>query len=52
LVKHGIVRRVSGKLPPVKILGGGALAMKLVFERVATSASARAAIDASGSAVR
>jgi len=52
LVKLGLVRRVGGKLPPVKVLGGGTLVMKLVFERVATSASARAAIEASGSVIR
>ncbi|MEK9176783.1 MAG: uL15 family ribosomal protein [Patescibacteria group bacterium] len=49
---RGLVRRTGGKLPPVKILGGGVLSAKLTFENVAVSASAKSAIEASGSTIR
>lgn len=52
LVAKGVVRRVAGKLPPVKILGGGSLSVKLVFQGVKTSASAKSAIEAAGGTMR
>ena len=52
VVARGLARRVAGKLPKVKILGGGELTTKLTFEGVSASASARAAIDKSGGTVR
>ena len=51
LVAKGVVRRGSGKLPTVKILGVGALATKLIFEKVSFSASARALVEKSGSTI-
>ncbi len=52
LVKAGYVRRVSGKTPPVKILGGGTLSHKLSFEGVSVSAAAKAAIEKAGGSVQ
>jgi large subunit ribosomal protein L15 len=51
LVKAGLVRRVSGKIPPVKILGTE-LGTKLSFEKVAVSAKAKEAIEKAGGSVK
>ncbi len=51
LVRAGMVRRVSGKIPPVKVLGSGTLPHKLSFEKVLVSASARAAIEKAGGTI-
>jgi large subunit ribosomal protein L15 len=40
LLEKRIIRKRAGKLPAVKILGGGALSKKLTFEDVATSGKA------------
>jgi ribosomal protein L15 len=49
LVAKGLLRRRSGKLPSVKILGGlsrdAALPAKLIFQNVTVSMSARGAIE-------
>ena len=47
LVKAKLVRRISNKIPPVKILGGEIMT-KLVFENVTASASAKEAIEKAG----
>ncbi len=46
-----LIRRVSGKLPPVKILGTGEISMKLSFEEVTMSKSARAAVEKAGGTI-
>ncbi len=51
LVKRNLVRRVSGKIPPVKVLGD-AVSMKFNLKSMAVSASARAAIEKAGGSVK
>jgi large subunit ribosomal protein L15 len=48
LVEKGIVRKQSGALPKVKILGNGSLSGKLTFQSCAVSMSARKKIEALG----
>lgn len=48
IMKAGMVRRVDGKVPPVKILGGGELTKKLILVGIPVSASAKAAIEKAG----
>lgn len=48
IMKAGLVRRVDGKVPPMKILGGGELGKKLTVSGIRTSASAKAAIEKAG----
>jgi large subunit ribosomal protein L15 len=45
-----VIRKVSGKFPPVKILGGE-VGMALNFEKVSVSASAKAAVEKAGGKV-
>lgn len=52
LVKAGVVRRISGKVPPIKVLARGELTVKLSFEDVFISEVARATIEKAGGAVR
>ena len=51
LMKAGLLRRVSGKMPPVKILGTGEVPSKLTVEGLNVSASAKAAIEKNGGTV-
>ncbi len=48
LLKAGLIRARSGKLPRVKILGTGDLTKKLSVSGVALSLSAKAAIEKAG----
>jgi large subunit ribosomal protein L15 len=48
LADKGLVRKVSGKLPEVKILGRGALAKSLSFSGVSMSASTKLVIEKAG----
>jgi large subunit ribosomal protein L15 len=50
-MKAGLVRRVAGKVPPVKILGTGAISKKLTVEGVSMSASSKEAIEKAGGKV-
>jgi large subunit ribosomal protein L15 len=52
LAKKKLVRLVSGKMPPVKILGKGVLDKKLSFEGVTISDTAKAAIEKAGGLVK
>lgn len=52
LMKAGLLRRVSGKMPPVKILGAGDVPSKLTVEGVMVSASAKSAIEKNGGTVK
>ena len=51
LFSKGIVRRASGKIPRVKIVGDGTLAKKLSFSGVSLSASAKEQIEKTGGSV-
>lgn len=48
LVKKGLITLRAGKTPMIKILGTGELTKKLAVSGVATSASAKAAIEKAG----
>ena len=50
LVQKGFVRLVSGKIPPVKVLGD-TVSTKLRFKGVSASASAKAAVEKAGGSV-
>lgn len=52
LVKHKVLKTVSGSLPKVKILAGGELNKKLIFENCQVSASAKVAIEKAGGSVK
>ncbi|MBI4132553.1 MAG: uL15 family ribosomal protein [Candidatus Sungbacteria bacterium] len=51
LLKKNLIRRIKGKLPRIKILGGGADTKKFIFREVALSRSARASVEAAGGKV-
>ncbi len=51
LFEKGIIRRVKGAFPEVKILGTGDLKVKLSVEQCMVSASARAKIEGAGGKV-
>lgn len=48
----GLVRRVGGKMPRVKILARGELSKKLTFSGVTVSEAAKAAIEKAGGAIK
>lgn len=48
LVKHGVLRMVSGSLPKVKILGTGKLEKSLTFKDCVVSNSAKLLIEKAG----
>ncbi len=52
LLKKGIVRKVSGQLPKVKILSTGELDKKLTFINCLTSQSAKDKIEKAGSKIK
>lgn len=52
LIKKGIVSKVKGKTPKVKILGTGKLTRKLVVENCKTSKTAKEAIEKVGGTVK
>ena len=51
LVKRGLVLRVGGKLPDVKLLGSGEVSKKLLVKDCAISAGARVQIEKAGGSV-
>lgn len=51
LLARNLVRRAKGRAPVVKILGAGTLSKALVLKKCSVSASARAAILASGGTI-
>ncbi len=51
LLEKGLVRRIGGKIPKVKILGTGELAKKLTFKGFTFSGTAKAAIEKSGGTI-
>lgn len=52
LIKSGIVSKIKGKAPEVKILGSGELTKKLIFENCKVSESARKAIEKAGGTIK
>lgn len=55
LARLRLVRRISGKIPPVKIVGiveEGSVLPKLSFENVVATLSAKAAIEKSGGTIK
>ena len=52
LLKMGIVSKMKGKTPKIKILGTGKLTKKLVVENCKTSKTAKEAIEKAGGTVR
>ena len=52
LIKKGIVSKMKGKIPKVKILGVGKLTKKLVIENCKTSKTAREAIEKAGGSIK
>ena len=52
LMEKGLLRRVSGGIPPMKILARGSLSKKLtIMKGVALSADARSAIEKAGGSI-
>ncbi len=51
LFEKGLVAREEGRLPRIKILGRGALSKKLLLTGLATSASAKAAVEKAGGSI-
>ena len=51
LVKRGLIGRVGGKIPDVKLLGSGEVSKKLLVKDCAISAGARAQIEKAGGLV-
>jgi large subunit ribosomal protein L15 len=52
LIKKGIVSRMKGRNPKIKILGTGKLTKKLIFENCKFSASAKTAIEKAGGSIK
>lgn len=52
LLEKEMIRKESGALPRVKILGGGDISQKLVFRSCEVSESARKKIEAAGGSIR
>jgi len=52
LIKNGIVRRIKGKAPEVKILGSGKLTKKITVENCKVSKSAKEAIEKAGGTIK
>ena len=51
LVKRGLIGRVGGKIPDVKLLGSGEVSKKLLVKDCAISAGARVQIEKAGGSV-
>lgn len=51
LVQKGLVQKVNGRIPEVKILGGGEISKKLNFKGIKVSGSAREKIEKAGGQV-
>ncbi|MCX6723034.1 MAG: 50S ribosomal protein L15 [Candidatus Staskawiczbacteria bacterium] len=52
LLKKGLISKMKGKTPRVKLLGTGKLTKKLVVENCKTSKSAKEAIEKAGGVIR
>ena len=52
LIKKGIVSKIKGRSPKIKILGTGKLTKKLVVENCKTSKTAKEAIEKAGGTIK
>jgi len=52
LIKKGVISKIKGRAPKVKILGTGKLAKKLVVENCKVSETARKAIEKAGGSIK
>ena len=52
LLKAGIISKIEGKMPKVKILGNGKLTKKLVIENCKASKTAKDAIEKAGGTIK
>ena len=52
LINKGIISKIKGKTPKVKILGTGKLTKKLVVENCKTSKTAKDAIEKAGGSIK
>ena len=52
LIKKGIISRMKGRNPKIKILGTGKLTKKLIVENCKTSKSAKEAIEKAGGSIK
>jgi len=52
LIKKGIISRMKGRAPQIKILGTGKLTKKLIVENCKTSKSAKEAIEKAGGSIK
>ena len=52
LIKNGVISRIKGKAPQVKILSTGKLTKKLIIENCKTSKTAKEAIEKVGGSVK
>jgi large subunit ribosomal protein L15 len=52
LLERGVIRRIKGRLPRVKILGQGKLTKKLIIENCQVSKQAREKIEKAGGSIK
>ena len=52
LIKKGIVSKIKGKMPRVKLLGTGKITKKIVVENCKASKSAKEAIEKAGGSIK
>jgi len=52
LIKKGILNKIKGKIPPVKILGTGKFTKKIIVEKCKTSKTVKEAIEKAGGVVK
>jgi len=52
LLKKGVINKIKGRLPEVKLLGGGSLSKKFLVEKCQVSKSAKEKIEKSGGTIK
>jgi large subunit ribosomal protein L15 len=52
LIKKGIVSKIKGRVPEIKILGTGKFSKKIIVEKCKVSASAKTAIEKAGGVIK
>lgn len=52
LLEKGLVGRIKGKVPEIKILGDGELKKNLVFENISFSQSAKEKVEKAGGSIK
>lgn len=51
LAEAGVVRMISGKVPPVKIVGSGSFSRKVAVKGCSTTAGAKSALEKAGGTI-